>query len=63
MLQALCYREFKIKQISYGSRVLKYSGKNHWVTRKEILAVMYFVQNFKQIIPRLKLLLRTNLVP
>ncbi|XP_062616013.1 uncharacterized protein LOC134277706 [Saccostrea cucullata] len=46
--------------ISYGSRVLNNSERNYCVTRKEMLAVVYFVQHFKHYLLGREFLLRTR---
>lgn len=46
--------------ISYGSRVLNNSERNYCVTRKEMLAVVYFVQHFKHYLLGREFLLRTD---
>ena len=46
--------------ISYGSRVLNSSEQNYCVTRKEMLAVVYFVKHYKHYLLGREFLLRTD---
>lgn len=46
--------------IAYASRTLSSAEKNYCVTRKEMLALVYFVKNFKQYLLGRKFLLRTD---
>lgn len=46
--------------ICYGSRVLSNSEKNYCVTRKEMLAVVYSIKQFKHYLLRREFLLRTD---
>lgn len=46
--------------ICYGSRVLSNSEKNYCVTRKEMLAVVYFIKQFKHYLLGREFLLRTD---
>lgn len=46
--------------ISYGSRVLNNSERNYCVTRKELLAVVHFVQYFQHYLLGREFLLRTD---
>ena len=46
--------------ISYGSRTLNISEKNYCVTRKEMLALVYFVKHYKHYLLGREFLLRTD---
>lgn len=42
------YQKNRERVISYESRALSRSEKNYCITEKELLAVVYFVQYFRQ---------------
>ena len=46
--------------IAYASRTLNSSEKNYCVTRKEMLAVVYFVKHFKHYLLGREFTLRTD---
>jgi hypothetical protein len=50
----------QLKVISYGSRLLNKAEKNYCVTDKELLAVRYFIENYRQYLLGRKLCVRTD---
>ena len=46
--------------IAYGSRTLSKAERNHCVTNRELLAVRYFMEYYKQYLLRRKFLARTD---
>ena len=53
-------QEGQEKVISYASRLLSTAERNYNVTRRELLAVIYFLKEFRQYILGRKFLLRTD---
>ena len=48
------------KVIAYGSKTLSKAEQNYCITRRELLAVVYFVQHFKHFLLGRKFLVRTD---
>ena len=48
------------KVIAYGSKTLSKVELNYCITRQELWAVVYFIQQFKHCLLRRKFLIRTD---
>ena len=46
--------------IAYGSKVLSKEERNYCVTRRELLAVVYFIKHYRHYLVRRKFLLRID---
>ena len=50
----------KERVIAYGSKVLSKEERNYWVTRRELVAVVYFIKHYQHFLIGKKFLLRTD---